>query len=698
MNLVHRTAGALLMDKPVPISVFEPPEDTTFTLSSIALDVQLQDAKSKSRPGGVAIDAAELALQASKAFSGHVYRRGQQMFLKYHQGEADECVVKLTVKDMEFVDIGRGADGAGAVSGGGGGAGARAPSAVGQLIKVTTVQIAKAAHKDNENLKLTGSSSGKAVKIIDKGFNFGELGIGGLDAQFQEIFRRAFASRMVPPAVLKKMGQTHVRGMLLYGPPGCGKTLIARKLAQALHAAPPKIVNGPEILNKYVGASEEAVRALFKEAEAEQAEKGDDSELHIIILDEMDAILRSRGSTSGGTGVNDSVVNQFLSKIDGVEALNNILLIGMTNRKDMIDEAILRPGRLEIHVEIGLPDGPGRVQVLNIHTKALRANGMLAADVSIEDIAARAKNYTGAEMEGLVKAACSYLFARTADPANPDKALDFSAAKVTHEDFLRALSEYQPAFGTREEELAQLMEQGVIDFGEEFSSVRDAAAGLAAQVLRSERTLFSSLLFTGPAGSGKSALAASIARAAGFPFAKRISGASLLNKGDGERAAAVQRVFLDAYKSPASIVIIDDIERVIEFVGVGLRFSNPVLQTLLVLVKAPPPPGHRLLLIGTTALPDMLESMEVTGSFQMQKQLQLLSAPEQFSRVLTVFEPTMAAAAVAELAARLASAAPLSIKKLLNILNQAKYIDSEAGRAGALTQEALLAALVEWGL
>lgn len=170
-----------------------------------------------------------------------------------------------------------------------------------------------------------------------------------------------------------------------------------------------------------MGASEEAVRALFKEAEAEQAEKGDDSELHIIILDEMDAILRSRGSTSGGTGVNDSVVNQFLSKIDGVEALNNILLIGMTNRKDMIDEAILRPGRLEIHVEIGLPDEPGRVQVLGIHTKALRANGMLADDVSVEDIAARAKNYTGAEMEGLVKAACSFLFARTADPSIPTR-------------------------------------------------------------------------------------------------------------------------------------------------------------------------------------------------------------------------------------------------------------------------------------
>jgi hypothetical protein len=143
---------------------------------------------------------------------------------------------------------------------------------------------------------------------------------------------------------MKKMGQKHARGMLLFGPPGCGKTLIARQIGKALHARPPKIVNGPEILNKYVGQSEENIRALFADAEKEQAERGDDSELHIIIFDEFDAICKQRGSTGGGTGVNDSIVNQLLSKIDGVDSLNNILLIGMTNRKDMLDEAVLRPG------------------------------------------------------------------------------------------------------------------------------------------------------------------------------------------------------------------------------------------------------------------------------------------------------------------------------------------------------------------
>ena len=103
------------------------------------------------------------------------------------------------------------------------------------------------------------------------------------------------------------------------------------------------------MLSKYVGQSEENVRALFADAEAEMAERGDDSNLHIIIFDEIDSICKQRGSNKDGTGVHDTVVNQLLSKIDGVNSLNNILIIGMTNRKDMIDEALLRPGRLEAH-------------------------------------------------------------------------------------------------------------------------------------------------------------------------------------------------------------------------------------------------------------------------------------------------------------------------------------------------------------
>ena len=136
---------------------------------------------------------------------------------------------------------------------------------------------------------------------------------------------------------------------------------MARQIGKMLNAREPKIVNGPQILDKYVGESEANVRRLFADAEEEEKRLGPNSGLHIIIFDEIDAICRKRGSTNSGTGVNESVVNQLLSKIDGVESLNNILIIGMTNRLDMIDEALLRPGRFEIHLEIGLPDEKGRL-------------------------------------------------------------------------------------------------------------------------------------------------------------------------------------------------------------------------------------------------------------------------------------------------------------------------------------------------
>ena len=210
------------------------------------------------------------------------------------------------------------------------------------------------------NIDLSSESS--YLKIFSKqmktkaltkfGFNFNEMGVGGLDAEISNIFRRAFTTRLYPTAYLEKYGIHHVKGMLLYGPPGCGKTLIARTLANALNVSEFKVVNGPELFDKFVGETEKKIRDLFANAEKDQKENGDDSGLHVIVFDEIDSLCKARGTVSSGTGVNDSAVNQLLTKIDGVDSLNNIIVIGMTNRKDLIDEAILRPGRLELHIEI----------------------------------------------------------------------------------------------------------------------------------------------------------------------------------------------------------------------------------------------------------------------------------------------------------------------------------------------------------
>lgn len=178
-------------------------------------------------------------------------------------------------------------------------------------------------------IKVVGQKGYASTQLFrPKTINFEQLGIGGLDKQFEAIFRRAFASRVFPPSVVQRLGVKHVKGLLLYGPPGTGKTLIARQLGKMLNGKEPKIVNGPEVLNKYVGQSEENIRNLFAEADAEYAAKGDNSDLHVIIFDEIDAVCKSRGSVRDGSGVHDTIVNQLLTKIDGVNSLNNILLIG----------------------------------------------------------------------------------------------------------------------------------------------------------------------------------------------------------------------------------------------------------------------------------------------------------------------------------------------------------------------------------
>lgn len=163
-----------------------------------------------------------------------------------------------------------------------------------------------------------------------------------------------------------------------------GKTALAREISRVLDARPPKIVAAPELLDRWVGGSERLIRELFADAEAELRTCDGDatrSALHVVVIDEIDAVFRKRGSAdSGGSGevTRASAVNQILSKMDGINALDNVLLVGMTNRRELLDSALLRPGRLEVHVEIPLPDKEGRRDILQIHFGPLRQRGRLS--------------------------------------------------------------------------------------------------------------------------------------------------------------------------------------------------------------------------------------------------------------------------------------------------------------------------------
>lgn len=559
---------------------------------------------------------------------------------------------------------------------------------IGQLVQSTVVTFSKTEGSTAPIAFIgdhiaAGAGGGGPNSIFLNDFDFEKLGIGGLDAQFNKIFRRAFASRIWPSHIIKQMGITHVRGMLLYGPPGCGKTLIARQIGKALNSREPKIVNGPEILNKYVGGSEEKIRELFKEAEQEQLEMGDASMLHIIILDEMDAICKQRGSVKDGTGVQDSVVNQLLSKIDGVDSLNNILLIGMTNRKDMIDDALLRPGRLEVHVEISLPDTAGRLQILNIHTRSMKQANRITTEVldRLPEIAEKSKNFSGAEIEGLVKAASSYALTRCVDVKDLSKAPDLKNLMLTFSDFEYALSEIEPKFGAKATELRAYYRNGFIPYGDVFDNLITTLERLVEQVRSSSKTPLLSVLLQGANGSGKTAIAAKVAVDSGFPFIRVINADEMIGYSESSKCQMIHKVFMDSYKSPLSIIFIDDIERIIDYVPIGPRFSNIVLQTLLILLKKIPPAedggDKRLLIIGTTSIPHLLDDLGLTQSFNIVQSIPLLSEPLQVMEVLrTAFH--MNERDSKHVAKHITK--PIGIKQLLMVAEMAKQGSPDESR------------------
>ncbi|KAG0645302.1 Vesicular-fusion sec18 [Hyphodiscus hymeniophilus] len=472
------------------------------------------------------------------------------------------------------------------------------PTARGILTRHTPITFYKDAKSP---IKLKGSAKRPATNsIIAPDFKFEDMGIGGLDTEFSAIFRRAFASRIFPPGLIEKLGIQHVKGILLFGPPGTGKTLIARQIGKMLNSREPKVINGPEVLNKYVGQSEENIRKLFADAEKEYKEKGDESGLHIIIFDELDAVCKQRGSgAGGGTGVGDSVVNQLLSKLDGVDQLNNILLIGMTNRMDMIDDALLRPGRLEVHMEISLPDRNGRAQILKIHTTKMRDNDVMDSDVNIQELADMTKNFSGAEIGGLVKSASSFAFNRHVKVGTvAGVSDDIEKMKVNRGDFMHALEEVKAAFGVSEEELETAMAAGILHFSPYIENILKDGR-LFVDLVRTSAT--TSLL--------------SISKDSNFPFIKLVSAENMVGFSEMAKIQYLNKVFSDAYKSPQNIVVIDNIERIIEWVPIGPRFSNPVLQALMVLLTKQPPAPRRLLIIGTTSQRSVLKQLDLQAIF-----------------------------------------------------------------------------------
>eukprot|EP00043_Microstomoeca_roanoka_P008729 m.83797 g.83797 ORF g.83797 m.83797 type:complete len:760 (+) comp14362_c0_seq1:174-2453(+) len=575
----------------------------------------------------------ELQTQFRETFSNMILTPNQLILFQFKPSNAREVLLSVTIREIRKFDE---------RSLTGGGLHASEQPVINMGISGPHTQYTFGL-ADGCMMSLSGGTSATMAKksIISPNWKFEDMGIGGLDEQFSVMFRRAFASRVLPLEIVEKLGIQHCKGILLYGPPGTGKTLMARKIAMMLEGREPKIVNGPEILSKYVGEAEKNIRELFADAETEYKAKGEMSSLHVIIMDELDAICRQRGSVQSGTGVHDSIVNQLLSKIDGVESLNNILLIGMTNRLDMIDEALLRPGRLELKMQIGLPDEAGREQIFVIHTKKMNESNMLAHDVDLKELASVTKNFSGAEIAGVCRSAASFASNRCIKfEGNVEvKAEELANIKVTREDFLNAVQEVTPAFGAATEELDDCARNGIVHWGPPVDHVLGDGQLLIQQAENSTRTPLVSLLLAGGPGTGKTALAATLALRSTFPLVKLISPEHMVGYSEFAKVNRINKVFEDAYKSRLSVIVIDDIERLLDYSAMGNRFSNVILQALLVLLKKSPPKGHKLFIIGTTSKPSILDLMGITETFSKVIHAEHLTAGHQVMKVIDDLQP-----------------------------------------------------------
>ncbi|RJS88550.1 AAA family ATPase, partial [Candidatus Bathyarchaeota archaeon] len=244
--------------------------------------------------------------------------------------------------------------------------------------------------------------------------------IGDLEEVKQEL-KESVEWPLKNPEVFKRMGITPPKGILLFGPPGCGKTLLARAVATESEANFISI-KGPEVFSKWVGESEKAIREVFRKARM--------SAPAIVFFDEIDALVPRRGAGYADSGVTERVISQLLTEIDGIEPLQEVIILAATNRPDILDPAILRPGRLDRMIYVPEPNEEGRYQIFKIHTK----NMPLAEDVDLRELARLTKGYSGADIESVCREAALIALRR-----------DINSKEVRFSDFKEALKKIGPS-------------------------------------------------------------------------------------------------------------------------------------------------------------------------------------------------------------------------------------------------------------
>jgi len=405
------------------------------------------------------------------------------------------------------------------------------------------------------------------VKINDKPNNkAGDIpkvsyeDIGGLGDEVRKV-REMIELPLKHPELFKRLGVEAPKGVLLHGPPGTGKTMLAKAVAGETSSNFISI-GGPAVMSKFYGESEERLREIFKEAE--------ENAPSIIFIDEIDSIAPKRDEVSGEQ--ERRIVAQLLALMDGLEARGKVVVIGATNRPNAIDEALRRPGRFDREIEISIPNRDGRLEILQIHTRGMP----LADDVDLDRLADLTHGYAGADLSALTKEAAMAALRRVL----PDLDLEtdeipfetLNRINVNRDDFNVALREMQPstmrevliekprvywddigALGDAKRELKEAVEWP-LKFGKVFEHMNAKPP--------------KGILLYGPPGTGKTMLAKAVATESEANFIA-VNGPEFLNKWVGESEKAVRETFRKARQAAPCVIFMDEIDSIAPERGTG---------------------------------------------------------------------------------------------------------------------------------
>jgi transitional endoplasmic reticulum ATPase len=378
------------------------------------------------------------------------------------------------------------------------------------------------------------------------------------------------------PELFQRLGVDPPKGVLLHGPPGTGKTRLARAVANESSAHFFHIA-GPEIMGSAYGESERKLRELFEKASAAAPS--------IIFIDEIDSIAPKRGQVTGEA--EKRLVAQLLSLMDGIEARQNLVVIAATNRPEAIDEALRRPGRFDREIVVGVPDENGRFEILQIHTRGMP----LAPDVDIQNLARRTYGFVGADLASLCREAAMEAVRRIMPQLNPEEetipteVLD--ALSVEGRDFENALKRVQPS--AMREVMVEAPQIRWSDIGGLDAAMEKLREGIELPLKHPEafrrigiRPAKGFLLYGAP-GTGKTLLAKATARESHANFIATKS-SDLLSKWYGESEQQIARLFARARQVAPTVIFIDEIDSLVPARGGGLgepQVTERVVNTIL---------------------------------------------------------------------------------------------------------------------